>query len=174
MSHSHVKQLRYRREVQSGFWPPVGTILKRGLKVAYEFELGDEVTIQCSGETGLVVGRAEYDNAEPSYFVRYKHNMGWATTSWWTEGALEKHDDVRVRMVEQHREQFVDEASDSRDEAAAEFFRLEINRVSTPEMQQIIEEMEPGEIALEDLPQPLRTLVSALKSHDIFVDVVKL
>jgi N-acetylmuramic acid 6-phosphate (MurNAc-6-P) etherase len=54
-----------------------------------KFELKQTVTISASGETGDVIGRAEYAHAENSYLVRYKCADGRAVESWWTEGALE-------------------------------------------------------------------------------------
>jgi len=54
----------------------------------FKFQLGQRAVIQVSGEEGEVVGRAEYNNAEPSYFVRYKTAQGLAATEWWTEQAL--------------------------------------------------------------------------------------
>jgi hypothetical protein len=55
----------------------------------FKFNLGDKVAIAASGETGEVHGRAEYSNAESSYFVRYKAADGRATEAWWQEGALQ-------------------------------------------------------------------------------------
>jgi hypothetical protein len=52
-------------------------------------DLKKTVTIVVSGETGEVIGRAEYVYAEPSYLVRYKDADGRAVESWWTESALE-------------------------------------------------------------------------------------
>ena len=46
-------------------------------------------TITASGESGEIVGRAEYVNADNSYHIRYKAADGRAVTDWWTEGALE-------------------------------------------------------------------------------------
>lgn len=54
----------------------------------WKFSLGAEVTIECSGEQGTVVGRAEFANAEDSFLVRYKAGDGRAVESWWTVGAL--------------------------------------------------------------------------------------
>ncbi|WP_175681176.1 hypothetical protein [Burkholderia cenocepacia] len=56
--------------------------------MGFKFRLGDEVTIVASGETGEVIGRAEYSNAEDGYLVRYKAGDGRATESWWSESAL--------------------------------------------------------------------------------------
>lgn len=52
------------------------------------FELQQPVVITVSGETGEIIGRAEYTYADPSYCVRYKSADGRAVESWWAEGAL--------------------------------------------------------------------------------------
>ncbi|POM13914.1 bacteriophage protein [Burkholderia cepacia] len=56
--------------------------------MGFKFKLGDDITIEASGETGVVVGRAEYSNVEDAYLVRYKAGDGRATESWWSESAL--------------------------------------------------------------------------------------
>jgi hypothetical protein len=55
----------------------------------FKFELGQQVTISASGETGTVQGRAEYAAAESTYYVRYKAADGRATEAWWPESALD-------------------------------------------------------------------------------------
>lgn len=54
----------------------------------FRFALGESVTLTLSGETGLVIGRAEYANSANSYMVRYKTADGRQVESWWTEDAL--------------------------------------------------------------------------------------
>ncbi|HDR9093346.1 hypothetical protein QZM46_17540 [Burkholderia vietnamiensis] len=56
--------------------------------MGFKFSLGDEVTIAASGETGEVIGRAEYADTSNQYFIRYKAGDGRATESWWSESAL--------------------------------------------------------------------------------------
>ena len=56
----------------------------------YLFELNQPVTIVASGESGIVIGRAEYVYAERSYLIRYKAGDGRATEAWWTESSLGK------------------------------------------------------------------------------------
>ena len=56
--------------------------------MAYKFQLDDELNITCSGETGFVIGRAEYTNQQPQYLLRYKSADGRAVESWWAEDAL--------------------------------------------------------------------------------------
>jgi hypothetical protein len=55
----------------------------------FRFTLGQRVKITCSGETGEIVGRAEYVNSEPCYYIRYARADGVADNSWWAESALE-------------------------------------------------------------------------------------
>ncbi|MCA8045517.1 hypothetical protein [Burkholderia arboris] len=54
----------------------------------FQFELNANVTIAASGETGEVIGRAEYTASESSYLVRYRSADGRAVESWWGESAL--------------------------------------------------------------------------------------
>jgi hypothetical protein len=54
----------------------------------FRFGLGSTPTITVSGEVGLVVGRAEYLNSEPSYLLQYRRNDGIAAEEWWRESAL--------------------------------------------------------------------------------------
>jgi len=53
-----------------------------------DFALGQSVTIQCSGETGTIIGRAEYAESEPQALVRYRAADGRAVESWWAISAL--------------------------------------------------------------------------------------
>ena len=55
----------------------------------FKFALGQQVRISISGETGQVIGRAEYTYSNPQAFVRYLSGDGRAVESWWDEGALE-------------------------------------------------------------------------------------
>ena len=54
----------------------------------WKFNLGDRVRIAVGTETGRVIGRAEYEYAEPSYLIRYVAGDGGARESWWTDSAL--------------------------------------------------------------------------------------
>lgn len=54
----------------------------------WKFELGEEVEIECSGEVGHVIARAEYLADEDRYLVRYKAGDGRAVESWWAARAL--------------------------------------------------------------------------------------
>lgn len=53
-----------------------------------KFDLAQEVTIEASGEKGIVVGRAQYLLSENSYLLRYKAADGKAVETWWNESAL--------------------------------------------------------------------------------------
>jgi hypothetical protein len=55
----------------------------------FKFELNAEVVIAASGEAGTVQGRAEYANAESTYYLRYKAADSRATEAWWPESALQ-------------------------------------------------------------------------------------
>lgn len=55
----------------------------------FHLELNQAVQITCSGEQGVVLGRAEYAETErPQYFLRYKSADGRAVEQWWSEKAL--------------------------------------------------------------------------------------
>jgi hypothetical protein len=49
----------------------------------YRFELGEPVKIDISGETGEVIGRAEYMATSMQYLVLLKAADGRAVTGWW-------------------------------------------------------------------------------------------
>lgn len=56
---------------------------------AFKFELDQQVTIALSGETGTIIGRAEYSEAPiPSYYLRYVSKDGRAVEDWWRESTL--------------------------------------------------------------------------------------
>ena len=57
----------------------------------FQFELGQTVDISVSGESGKVIGRADYLHAEPAYYVRYKSSDGRAVEDWWTQQSLGAH-----------------------------------------------------------------------------------
>lgn len=56
--------------------------------MSFKFNLSDTAKLSASGETGEVIGRAEYKSSEDSYLIRYKSADGRATESWWGESAL--------------------------------------------------------------------------------------
>lgn len=58
---------------------------------AFKFNLGDKVMITTSGETGEVIGRAEFTSGNPQFQVRYLAADGRATECWWSDAALEKN-----------------------------------------------------------------------------------
>jgi hypothetical protein len=55
----------------------------------FAFNLAQAVKISASGETGSIIGRAEYTSGENSYLLRYKAADGRAVENWWNESALE-------------------------------------------------------------------------------------
>lgn len=55
----------------------------------FAHELGAAVTIAASGESGTVIGRAEYVESTPNYWVRYKAADGRAVEAWWSGSALQ-------------------------------------------------------------------------------------
>lgn len=56
----------------------------------WRFEL-DEVAVLESGESGPVIGRAEYTIDEPRYLLRYVNARGEMVEQWWPENALVKN-----------------------------------------------------------------------------------
>lgn len=52
------------------------------------FNLRVRVKLAESGETGEIIGRAEYTYMEPQYLIRYKAGDGRQVESWWGESAL--------------------------------------------------------------------------------------
>lgn len=52
-------------------------------------KLGDTVRIICSGETGLVIGTAEFSTSQPQSYLRYMAADGRAQQCWWDNDALE-------------------------------------------------------------------------------------
>jgi len=55
----------------------------------YEYKMGDHVKLSASGETGKIIGRAEYDHTENNYLIRYMAGDGRQVEQWWAETALE-------------------------------------------------------------------------------------
>jgi hypothetical protein len=66
-----------------------------------KYELQAKVMIEESGESGKVIGRAEYSTAEPNYLVRYAARDGRATEAWWAESALVPFENVTAIAIEQ-------------------------------------------------------------------------
>lgn len=54
----------------------------------FEFEMGTRVQLVDSGESGKVIGRAEYEQGENNYYVRYVDSMGGQREAWWGESAI--------------------------------------------------------------------------------------
>ncbi|MGI3170019.1 hypothetical protein ACRARG_12740 [Pseudooceanicola sp. C21-150M6] len=53
----------------------------------FQFQLGDKVQVSPK-ESGEVVGRVEYTNSDPQYFVRYVSGDGQKVERWWNGDAL--------------------------------------------------------------------------------------
>ena len=56
--------------------------------MSFIFSINQDVEIKASGESGMVVGRAEYDFDENTYYLRYEAADGRAVEQWWKESAL--------------------------------------------------------------------------------------
>lgn len=56
--------------------------------MTFKFELKTEAIITVSGEIGTIIARAEYDESENQYFLRYRAADGRAVESWWCESAI--------------------------------------------------------------------------------------
>ena len=54
----------------------------------FEFNLGEHVQLVTSSEKGSVIGRAEYTNRPPQYYVRYEAGDGRQVEAWWDGDAL--------------------------------------------------------------------------------------
>ena len=55
----------------------------------FDYNLKDEMKITVSGETGTIVGRAEYTHLRDSYWIRYKAADGRAANGWFTFDEIE-------------------------------------------------------------------------------------
>lgn len=54
----------------------------------FTFDLGQDVSLSLTGESGVVIGRAEYLDSTPHYLVRYAAGDGRQTEAWWAGSAL--------------------------------------------------------------------------------------
>jgi len=57
--------------------------------MGFKFNMVADVVIKASGESGIVIGRAEYATAENAYLIRYQAADHRAVEQWWSESALE-------------------------------------------------------------------------------------
>jgi hypothetical protein len=53
-----------------------------------KYEMSQEVQLTQSKETGIVIGRAEFDHSENTYLVRYVAGDGSQIEFWWNESAI--------------------------------------------------------------------------------------
>lgn len=56
--------------------------------MSFKHRLNSRVTLSESGESGKIVGRAQYTTADNQYYVLYKAADGRQVESWWTESAI--------------------------------------------------------------------------------------
>ena len=59
------------------------------VKKTFDYKLGDAVKLVLSGETGHIVGRAQFSYANPEYRIRYLAADGRQVEDWITESAIE-------------------------------------------------------------------------------------
>ncbi|MBI0277292.1 hypothetical protein I6H07_22490 [Hafnia alvei] len=55
----------------------------------FKFNLGQQVTVKVSGETGTVEGRAEYIEEGNAYYIHYRAADGRAVNTWRAERHIE-------------------------------------------------------------------------------------
>lgn len=53
----------------------------------FSHDLGEQVELE-SGEKGVIIARAEYQESEPSYLIRYVAADQRLTESWWSGRAI--------------------------------------------------------------------------------------
>ena len=56
---------------------------------SYNFEMGQTVKLSLTGESGTIIGRAEFKYSENSYYLRYVAADGRQVQQWHDESALE-------------------------------------------------------------------------------------
>lgn len=55
----------------------------------FKYELGAEVKLKHSDETGVVIARAQYaDLGGDQYLIRYKAGDGRQVEAWWSDSAI--------------------------------------------------------------------------------------
>lgn len=54
----------------------------------FRFDKGNTATLRHSGESGEIIGRAEYLHMENSYLLRYTAADGRQVEAWWAESAF--------------------------------------------------------------------------------------
>lgn len=55
----------------------------------FQHAMGDTVRLVASNATGVIIGRAEYTHANPSYFVRHVDGQGDQVERWYDGEAIE-------------------------------------------------------------------------------------
>ena len=56
----------------------------------FEFELGDKAKMAMTAESGVIIGRAEYDTLPPSYLMRFVAADGRQVEDWFKSEAIAK------------------------------------------------------------------------------------
>ena len=56
--------------------------------MAFLYNLGTPVKLTQSGESGTIIGRAEFTNSDEQYFVRYVDGNGCLIQKWWPHDAI--------------------------------------------------------------------------------------
>lgn len=54
----------------------------------FQFGLAQAITLALSGEKGIIIGRAEYDNSSDSYYIRYVDGTGCQVERWVSVDAI--------------------------------------------------------------------------------------
>ena len=54
----------------------------------FDFDLGDDVKLSLSGESGIVIGRADFAESDSQYYVRYLSANGRQVEDWWNANAV--------------------------------------------------------------------------------------
>ncbi|SON54331.1 hypothetical protein HDIA_0790 [Hartmannibacter diazotrophicus] len=57
-------------------------------KAVFKFEMNQRVALSMSGEYGVVIGRAEYLDLAPQYYIRYVDGTDRQVQDWIPESAL--------------------------------------------------------------------------------------
>lgn len=56
----------------------------------FKFPLKATAKLKHSGESGEIIGRAEYTHSEDMYFIRYQAGDGRQVEAWWGESAIDE------------------------------------------------------------------------------------
>lgn len=59
------------------------------MEPTFKYSIGQKVKLVLSEEAGVIVGRAEYCNSDPSYLCRLRVVTGGQAEAWYPEDAIE-------------------------------------------------------------------------------------